>query len=62
VIENRSEEHTMNPVVGPYAAAEAAYRRERIAADFHRPHHHHHHPIQTLGRALTSVQRRLEGV
>ncbi|MGZ4590868.1 MAG: hypothetical protein ACXV3C_11240 [Actinomycetes bacterium] len=50
----------MNPVVGPYANVEAAYRRERITQDYGKGTRHH--PVRALGRAITHVHHRLEGV
>lgn len=52
----------MNPLVGPYAGVEAAYRRERISADFDKARRQHHHPVRALGRAIGRVHHRLEGV
>ncbi|MDQ1618460.1 MAG: hypothetical protein QOE19_1029 [Actinomycetota bacterium] len=50
----------MNPVAGPYVAVEAAYRRERIRSEFDGSRRHH--PVRALGRAISRVHHRLEGV
>jgi hypothetical protein len=49
----------MNSIVGPYASVEAAYRRERITQEYNR---RHRHPIRALGRAISHVHARWEGV
>jgi hypothetical protein len=51
----------MSSLVGPYANVEAAYRRERISADFDKSRRQHH-PVRALGRAISRVHHRLEGV
>jgi hypothetical protein len=46
----------MHSIVGPYAEVEAAYRRERITAEFGNPvvedGTRRHHPVRTIGRAI----------
>jgi hypothetical protein len=49
----------MNPVTGPYAGVEAAYRRERISADFTKGSRHHH-PVRSAARAISKLHHRLE--
>lgn len=41
---------------------EAAYRREQIATDFARANSRRHHPVRSLGRAISHLHHRLEGV
>lgn len=58
----------MQTVVGPYIEVEAAYRRERISAEFGHPVFDHtefshedsrrHHPVRAISRAITNRQHR----
>jgi hypothetical protein len=47
----------MQSIVGPYAEVEAAYRRERIAAEYGHGTRRHH-PVRALGQAITHRQHR----
>jgi hypothetical protein len=53
------EEHIMSNITGPFVNVEAAYRAERIRADFGA---RRHHPFRVVGRAISRVHHRLEGV
>ena len=43
----------MSTVVGPYVEVEAAYRRERIVAEYGQRGTRRHHPVRALGRVLS---------
>ena len=47
----------MQSIVGLYPDVEAAYRRERITADFTRGTRRHH-PVRAIGRAISHRQER----
>lgn len=54
----------MQTIVGPYAEVEAAYRRERISAEFGHLEVAHsdtrrHHPVRAIHRAISHRQHRV---
>ncbi len=51
----------MQPI-GPYVGVEVAYRHEQIAKDFEHGGHRRHHPVRRIGRAISHVHQRLDGV
>lgn len=51
----------MNPY-GPYIDVEVAYRQERLSADFPKTRRQHRHPVRALGRVISRVHDRIEGV
>jgi hypothetical protein len=49
----------MSNITGPFVNVEAAYRAERIRAEYGA---RRHHPFRVVGRAISRVHHRLEGV
>jgi hypothetical protein len=47
----------MNNITGPFIGVEAAYRAERIRAEYGAKRHH---PFRAVGRAISHVQNRAE--
>jgi hypothetical protein len=48
----------MNNITGPFIGVEAAYRAERIRAEYGTTRHH---PFRAVGRAISHAHKRLEG-
>jgi hypothetical protein len=48
----------MNNITGPFVAVEAAYRAERIRAEYGATRHH---LVRAVGRAVSHAHKRLEG-
>jgi hypothetical protein len=46
---------------GPFVGVEAAYRADSIRANYGTAKRNHH-PIRRIGRAISNVHHRLEGV
>jgi hypothetical protein len=47
----------MSNITGPFIAVEAAYRAERIRADYGTKRHH---PFRAVGRAISRSHKRLD--
>jgi hypothetical protein len=50
-----TEEHTMTNITGPFIGVEAAYRAERIRAEYGTKRHH---PFRAVGRAINHAHKR----
>jgi hypothetical protein len=52
-----TEEQIMSNVTGPFIGVEAAYRAERIRAEYGTKRHH---PFRAVGRAISHLHKRVD--